>query len=102
MTDAPIEGITTPLVMRIADVIDEGEELCNTRAQVHEAAPKVPVTEPKAPFLFHSFVDGEKMAEDVQVERANTLSEAVQIAARICPKKQGTVLVYADPREGEI
>lgn len=53
------------------------------------------------PYLFQRYVDGIRRAEDVIVERANTLTAAVMVAAKICPRTNQTsaptVLVYAAP-----
>ena len=46
-------------------------------------------------FHFHRFVDGQKMAEDVLIERERTLDAAIQAAVRACPKRPVTVLVHA-------
>ncbi|KGW43966.1 hypothetical protein [Burkholderia pseudomallei] len=46
-------------------------------------------------FHFHRFVDGQKMAEDILIERERTLDAAIQAVARSCPKRPLTVLVHA-------
>ncbi|MCL4631575.1 hypothetical protein [Burkholderia sp.] len=46
-------------------------------------------------FHFHRFVDGQKMAEDVLIERERTLDAAIWAAVRSCPKRPLTVLVHA-------
>jgi len=44
-------------------------------------------------YYFHRYVDGVKMAEDVEVTRATSIDEAMQTAARLCPKRPLTVLI---------
>lgn len=51
-------------------------------------------------FHFHRFVDGQKMAEDVLIERERTLDAAIRAAVRSCPKRLLTVLVHAPALRG--
>lgn len=53
-------------------------------------------------FHFHRFVDGQKMAEDVLIERERTLDAAIRAAVRSCPKRPPTVLVHAPALRGAL
>ncbi|WP_232341632.1 hypothetical protein [Burkholderia pseudomallei] len=53
-------------------------------------------------FHFHRFVDGQKMAEDVLIERERTLDAAIRAAVRSCPKRPLTVLVHAPALRGAL
>lgn len=50
---------------------------------------------PPTGWHFHRYVAGQERAEDVLVERATSLTEAIKTAARICPPSPLTVLVHA-------
>ncbi len=50
------------------------------------------------PFRFRRFVYGQERAQDVLIEREETLERAIKKAARICPPSEMTVLVYEGPR----
>lgn len=62
-------------------------------AWTHAAQPQPQPAQP--PYYFRRFVRGQERAEDVLVEKAATLDEAIKTAARICPSEAMTVLVLA-------
>ena len=57
----------------------------------------------KPPFYFDRYINGVRMAEDVCVERENTLERAMLVAVRIAskgPNGEVPVLVYREPVTG--
>jgi hypothetical protein len=53
-------------------------------------------------FFFARYVDGQRMAEDIRINVASTLDEAIAKAVRICPRTSRiTVLVHV-PRESAL
>jgi len=53
-------------------------------------------------YHFHRFVAGQEMAEDVLIERAQTLEDAIKEAVRCCAKRPMTVLVHAPEWAGTL
>lgn len=60
------------------------------------------LTDERAAYHFHRFVDGVEMAEGVLIERAPTLEAAIKEAVRCCEKRPMTVLVHAPAWAGTL
>ena len=80
---------------RLPDGFCYGGEPAKIVVDGGDAAQQTQISDKVRGFFFKRYVNGVRMAEDVRIERADTLDEAIPKAASLCQESANTVLVYS-------